>query len=81
MQVTTTSTARHMERIHQHTMSKDLPVGGRIMDRAYYRDKNDIEHTGEALVLACLLYVRKGRTSKAEEELKDVLNVYGHPEK
>ncbi len=62
-------------------MTKDLPVGNRLMDRAYYRDKHGLEHTGEALVLACLLYVRKDRTAKAEQELKEVLNVYGDTQK
>ena len=58
-------------------MSKDLPVGNRVMDIAYYIDKNQVMHTGEALVLACLLKVKKTRIPEAEEELKEVLNVYG----
>lgn len=47
------------------------------MDIAYYIDKNQVMHTGEALVLACLLKVKKTRIPEAEEELKEVLNVYG----
>lgn len=45
------------------------------MDRAWMRDGSNI-HTGEALVLACLLHVRKKRTAKQEEELKEIMNVY-----
>ena len=47
----------------------------RVMDRAWMRDGENI-HTGEALVLACLMHVRKERTAKQEEELKKILDVY-----
>lgn len=47
----------------------------RVMDRAWMRDGKNI-HTGEALVLACLMHVRKERTVKQEEELKEILDVY-----
>ena len=62
-------------------MSKDIPVGNRVMDVAYYIDKNEVMHTGEALVLACLLKVKKTRVPEAEEQLKEVLNVYGDTQK
>lgn len=47
------------------------------MDRAWMRDEQGIVHTGEALVLACLLRVKKNkfRTAKDEQELKEVLEV------
>ncbi len=45
------------------------------MDRAWMRDGKNI-HTGEALVLACLLHVKKVRSVEQEEELKEVLDVY-----
>ena len=56
-------------------MSKELPIGNRLMDRAWLRDGSVI-HSGEALVLACLLAVRKERTQRQEEELKEVMDVY-----
>jgi hypothetical protein len=54
---------------------KFIEPGGRLMDMAWMRDGKNI-HSGEALVLACLLHVRKGRTAKQEEELKEVLGVF-----
>ena len=47
----------------------------RVMDRAWMRDGKNIHH-GEALVLACLMHVRKERTVEQEEELKEILDVY-----
>jgi len=47
----------------------------RFMDIVWMRD-GDIIHTGEAVVLACLLSVKKKRAFKHEEDLKDILNVY-----
>lgn len=44
----------------------------RVMDAAYMQD-GKIQHTGEALMLACLIYSKKKRTPKLEEELKDVI--------
>ena len=32
-----------------------------------------LEHTGEALMLACLIHSKKQRSAKLEEELKDVI--------
>jgi hypothetical protein len=54
---------------------KFIEPGGRLMDLAWMRDKGNI-YSGEALVLACLLHVRKERTAKQEEELKEVLGVF-----
>lgn len=58
-------------------MAKHLPTGRRVMDVGWLRDENGIVHTGEALVLACLLKVKKGkkRTTEDEAELKRVLRV------
>lgn len=56
-------------------MTKFIEAGGRLMDIAWLRDKGNI-YSGEALVLACLLHVRKGRTAKQEEQLKEVLGVF-----
>jgi hypothetical protein len=61
-------------------MSKDLPIGRRLMDVAWFRDGGNI-HTGEALVLACLLHVKKKRTAEQEEQLKEVLGVFEAREK
>lgn len=47
----------------------------RVMDRAWMRDGENI-YSGEALVLACLMHVKKKRTAKQEEELKEILDVY-----
>jgi hypothetical protein len=47
----------------------------RVMDRAWMRDGNNV-YTGEALVLACLLHVKKERTVEQEEELKEIMEVY-----
>jgi hypothetical protein len=48
----------------------DKPIGNRIMDRAYMRDSENIEHTGEALVLAMLLKVRKSKNRTVEQEME-----------
>jgi hypothetical protein len=56
-------------------MAKDFPVSGRLVDRAWFRDGENI-HYGEALKLACLLHVRKKRTARQEEELKEIMDVY-----
>jgi len=53
----------------------DFPVSGRLVDRAWFRDGDNI-HYGEALKLACLLHVRKKRTARQEEELKEIMDVY-----
>jgi hypothetical protein len=53
----------------------DFPVSGRLVDRAWLRDGKNI-HYGEALKLACLLHVRKNRTARQEEELKEIMDVY-----
>ena len=46
--------------------------GSRIMDNAYIRD-GDTYHTGEALLLACLLHA-KGKNRKSDD-FKDVLKI------
>jgi hypothetical protein len=56
-------------------MTKFIEAGGRLMDIAWLRDKENI-YSGEALVLACLLHVRKERTAKQEEELKELFDVF-----
>lgn len=55
---------------------KFIEPGGRVMDIAWMRDTNGIVYTGEALNLAMLMHLRKGRTAKQEEELKTVLGVF-----
>lgn len=51
------------------------------MDVAWMRS-GDVTYSGEALVLACLLHVKKPsqRTDAHEEEIKEVLKVYGDTE-
>lgn len=51
--------------------------GRRVMDVAYLRD-GDSEHTGEALVLACLLHA-KGKTNRADNEVKKVGEMLNDP--
>lgn len=51
---------------------KELPVGNRVMDNAYLWDRNTI-HTGEALLLACLLH-SKGQ-SRASKDMTDVQKI------
>lgn len=57
-------------------MAKFIEAGTtRVMDRAWMRDGKNV-YTGEALVLACLLHVKKERTQEQEEELKEIMDVY-----
>lgn len=46
-----------------------------VINRAWMRDGKQT-YTGAPLVLACLLHVKKDRTSEQEEELKEIMNVY-----
>lgn len=48
----------------------------RVMDLAWYRDRQGVLHCGEQLMLACLFKVKKKRNYKDEESLKDVLQVF-----
>lgn len=56
-------------------MTKEVQWGARLQDVAWMRDRKNV-YTGDALKLACLLHVRKGRNAKQEEELKEIFNVY-----
>lgn len=64
----------------RRTPRKDewLPIGNRIMDVAYLRDGHNIVHTGEALLLACLVHC-KGRTRRGEKELEQVGKMLNDP--
>ena len=55
-----------------------LPMGRRVMDVAYLRDGHDIVHTGEALLLACLVHC-KGKTVRGEKELEQVSKMLNDP--
>jgi len=55
---------------------KFIQPGYRIMDRAYIRD-GDTLHTGEALLLACLLHA-KGKNRKSDD-FKDVQKIMHDP--
>ncbi|AXH49273.1 hypothetical protein HWB76_gp129 [Streptomyces phage Blueeyedbeauty] len=57
--------------------TKWVPVGNRMMDRAYLRDGN-VVHTGEALLLA-LLFHAKGKTKRGNDELKQVSKMLDDP--
>lgn len=59
------------------TKTKWVPVGNRMMDRAYLRD-GDVVHTGEALLLAMLIHAR-GKTQRGTEELKQVSKMLDDP--
>ena len=50
-----------------------------LIERAFLRDGDTI-HTGEALVLACLLHCDKKRERGYEEQLKQIMRVYGDGE-
>ncbi|QNN99233.1 hypothetical protein SEA_FAUST_154 [Streptomyces phage Faust] len=58
-------------------MAKWVPVGNRLMDRAYLRDGNLI-HTGEALLVALLLHT-KGKTKRGQNELEQVSKMLDDP--
>jgi hypothetical protein len=53
---------------------KYVPVGNRVMDTAFLRDKNGTIYTGEALVLACLFHAKGKRSKENEEELARLLD-------
>ena len=53
---------------------KYLPMGTRVMETAYLRDKTETVYTGEALVLACLFHAKGKRTAENEEELARILD-------
>jgi hypothetical protein len=55
--------------------SEDIFKRGWVMDRAWMRDSNGIIHEGEALLLAMLLKVKKGkhRTAEQEAELQKII--------
>jgi hypothetical protein len=59
------------------TKTKWVPVGNRMMDRAYLRD-GSVVHTGEALLLAMLIHA-KGKTQRGAEELKQVSKMLDDP--
>jgi hypothetical protein len=58
-------------------MAKWVPMGNRIMDRAYLRD-GDLVHTGEALLVA-LLFHTKGKTKRGQSELEDISKIMNDP--
>lgn len=58
-------------------MSNWVPVGNRLMDKAYLRD-GDVVHTGEALLLALLVHA-KGKTRRSQNELEQVSKMLGDP--
>lgn len=58
-------------------MSNWVPVGNRLMDRAYLRD-GDVVHTGEALLLALLVHA-KGKTRRSQNELEQVSKMLDDP--
>lgn len=59
------------------TMTKWVPTGNRLMDRAYLRD-GDLVHTGEALLVALLLHT-KGKTRRGQNELEQVSKMLNDP--
>lgn len=60
-------------------MSKEkwVPVGNRMMDRAYLRD-GSVFHTGEALLLALLVHT-KGKTKRGAEEMNHIAKIMNDP--
>ena len=57
-------------------MTKYVPIGNRLMDRAWLRDGSHI-YTDEAMVLACLMHVRASR--KEVEQFKRVQRMLNDP--
>lgn len=55
-----------------------LPIGNRIMDIAYMWDSHDIQHTGEALMLACLVHT-KGKTARGTKEVEHIAKMLDDP--
>lgn len=53
-----------------------IPPGFRVMDIAYIRDGNTV-HTGESLLLACLLHA-KGKSRKSDD-MKEVQRIMHDP--
>jgi hypothetical protein len=55
-------------------MSKNKPIGNRLMDNAYLLD-GGIEVHGEALLLACLMHVKGNKERPAElvEEIQEIM--------
>lgn len=58
-------------------MTKYVPMGSRIMDRAYLRD-GDLLHTGEALALAMLLHAT-GSSQRSKKDLEQVSRMLNDP--
>lgn len=58
-------------------MTKWVPTGNRLMDRAYLRD-GSLVHTGEALLVALLLHT-KGKTKRGQSELEQVSKMLDDP--
>lgn len=56
---------------------KWVPMGNRVMDKAWLRD-GDVIHTGEALLLAVLLHA-KGKTNRNQAELEQVARMLNDP--
>ena len=56
---------------------KWVPMGNRVMDRAWLRDGTVI-HTGEALLLAVLLHA-KGKSGRGQAELEQVARMLNDP--
>jgi hypothetical protein len=56
---------------------KWVPMGNRVMDKAWLRD-GDVIHTGEALVLALLLHT-KGKSKRGQQEIEEVARMLNDP--
>jgi hypothetical protein len=54
-------------------MSKWVPMGNRLMDRAYLRD-GSLVHTGEALLLAMLFHAKGKRNQSELEQVSKMLD-------
>ncbi len=55
-------------------MKYNSPSTRRMMDRAHFTDKNGIEYTGEALLLALLVHTHgKNRNSKDMRDLQEIM--------
>lgn len=52
---------------------RHIEPGGRVMDRAWLRDHDNNTHTGEALLIACLLHA-KG-TARKGQDMEDLQRI------
>jgi hypothetical protein len=56
----------------------NVPGTRRLMDRAHFTDKNGIEYSGEALLLALLVHTH-GKTNRGQKEMREIQEILEDP--